>query len=102
MMPDSHLGLFKKWRTADRQAHSVEQALSGASLAALAGHGEPPRSEERDEARKLRQTADDLFSLPCAKWKHWLRRIAPDSASLAAGLRRIAALVQAIASDLIK
>lgn len=62
-MPDSNLGLFKEWRTADRQAHALEQALSKASLAALEGHGEPPASQERERAQDLRHTADDLFQL---------------------------------------
>lgn len=62
-MPDSNLGLFKEWRVADRQAHALEQALSRASLDALAGHGEPPSSQQREQAQKLRHTADDLFQL---------------------------------------
>jgi hypothetical protein len=66
-MPDSHLGLFKEWRTADRQAHALEQVVSKASLAALDGHGEPPSDEDRERAHKMRQLADDLFKLSMAE-----------------------------------
>ena len=53
--------VFNEWRIADGQAHELEQRLSNASLKALQGEGEAPAPQERDRARKLRQTADDLF-----------------------------------------
>jgi len=55
--------LFQEWRTADRAAHALEQAITRASLDALSGDGEPPEEELRERARKLRHTADDLFHL---------------------------------------
>lgn len=67
-MFESDFNLFKEWRTADRQAHTLEQALSKASLAALDGHGDaPPTEADREKARKLRHTADDLFHLAMAE-----------------------------------
>lgn len=70
-MPDSHLNVFKKWRTADRQAHDLEHALIKASLAALDGYGDPPDHNERERAQKLRHTADNLFHLAMAEMKEW-------------------------------
>lgn len=55
--------LFNEWRTADREAHKLERALTAASLAALEGRGEIPSEQQRRSARKLRETADDLFRL---------------------------------------
>ena len=61
--------LFQEWRTADRQAHAVEQALTRASLAALEGNAPAPTAEERAKAHRLRQTANDLFHLAMAEMK---------------------------------
>jgi hypothetical protein len=61
--------LFQEWRTADRAAHALEQALTRASMAALERHGEAPSESERDTARKMRATADDLFQLAMAEMK---------------------------------
>lgn len=67
-MGDSDFNLFKEWRTADQQAHAIEQALSKASLAALDGHDDaPPTEVDREKARKLRHAADDLFHLAMAE-----------------------------------
>ena len=54
IMPDRKLNLFKEWRTADRDAHGIEQAVTKASLAALDGRGQPPAESEIATARKLR------------------------------------------------
>jgi hypothetical protein len=59
-------GLFQEWRVADRNARAIEHALSRASLSALDGKAEPPSAEERERAKKLRETADDLFQLAMA------------------------------------
>lgn len=64
---DWNHNVFNEWRTADRQAHALEQALSLASLSALQGQGPAPVPEDRDKARKLRQTADDLFQIAMAE-----------------------------------
>ena len=61
--------LFQEWRTADRAAHALEQAITRASLDALSGNGEPPDDELRDRARNLRHTADDLFHLAMEEMK---------------------------------
>jgi hypothetical protein len=61
--------LFQEWRTADRQAHAMEQALTRASLAALAGAGRAPTDDERGQAHELRRTANDLFHLAMAQMK---------------------------------
>lgn len=53
--------LLEQWRTADREAHKVEQALLQASLRALEGRAPVPSDEQREAARRLRRTADDLF-----------------------------------------
>lgn len=68
-MSNSTDNVFNEWRTADRQAHELEQVLSKASLKALQGEGDAPSPEERDRARRLRQTADDLFHLAMAEMK---------------------------------
>ncbi len=60
-MADWNENVFNEWRTADRQAHLLEQALSLASLNALQGKGPAPAAQDRERARKLRQSADDLF-----------------------------------------
>jgi hypothetical protein len=69
-MPHSRLSVFKEWRTADQQAHALEQAVSRAFLGALEGRGESPSAEQRDQARALRQTADKLFELAMAEMKN--------------------------------
>jgi hypothetical protein len=61
--------LFQEWRTADRQAHAMEQALTRASLDALRGAGPAPPEGERDKAHGLRKTANDLFHLAVAQMK---------------------------------
>jgi hypothetical protein len=59
--------LFQEWRTADRQAHAVEQDLTRASLQALEGLGPAPTAEERETAHSLRRNANDLFHLAMAQ-----------------------------------
>jgi hypothetical protein len=61
--------LFQEWRTADRQAHAMEQSLTRASLAALGGTGPAPTEAERDAAHKLRKTANELFHLAMAQMR---------------------------------
>jgi hypothetical protein len=61
--------LFQEWRAADRQAHAMEQALTRASLDALAGTGPAPTEADRHKAHGLRQTANDLFHLAMAQMK---------------------------------
>jgi hypothetical protein len=61
--------LFQEWRTADRQAHAMEQALTRASLDALNGAGPAPSESERDQAHALRKNANDLFHLAMAQMK---------------------------------
>jgi hypothetical protein len=61
--------LFQEWRTADRQAHAMEQALTRASLDALNGTGAAPTEAERDQAHELRKTANDLFHLAMEQMK---------------------------------
>ena len=61
--------LFKEWRTADSTAHALEQGHVRAAMAALNGFGEPPTETERQNARNLRTTADDLFHLAMAEMK---------------------------------
>lgn len=59
--------LFSEWRVADRQARLLEQALALTSLAALDGKSEPPSQREIDAARRLRETANDLFDVAMAE-----------------------------------
>ena len=66
---DPDLSLFKEWRVADRQAHALERVLSKSFLDALQGRGNPPSADERAQARKMRQTADDLFQVAMADLK---------------------------------
>ena len=47
----------------------MEQTITRASLAALAGAGGAPSEDEREKAHKLRQTANDLFHLAMAQMK---------------------------------
>jgi hypothetical protein len=61
--------LFQEWRTADRHAHAVEQALTRASLDALNGAGPAPSETEREQAHTLRKTANDLFHLAMDQMK---------------------------------
>lgn len=61
--------LFQEWRTADRQAHAMEQQLTRASLDALEGRGVAPTDEERSKAQHLRHVANDLFQLAMAQMK---------------------------------
>jgi hypothetical protein len=61
--------LFQEWRTADRQAHALEQALTRASLDALTGAGVAPTEAERDQAHTMRKNANDLFHLAMAQMK---------------------------------
>jgi hypothetical protein len=55
--------LFNEWRTADREAHKLERALTLASLQALDGHGAVPSDDEHQAARRLRQQPTICFSL---------------------------------------
>ena len=55
------------WR--DRNAHAAEQEVVRASLRALEGAGAMPSQKDRDEAHKLRQTANDLFTLAMDEMK---------------------------------
>lgn len=59
-------GLFQEWRVADRNARAIDHALTRTSLNAVEGKAQPPSAEERARAKKLRETADDLFQLAMA------------------------------------
>jgi hypothetical protein len=55
--------LFQEWRTADRNAYPLEQSILRASMSAIeSSSAEMPISEERDKAKRMRATANDLFS----------------------------------------
>jgi hypothetical protein len=58
--------LFQEWRTADREAHAMEQLVTRESLLALEGKGQAPTADDRAKAQGLRHTADDLFQLAMA------------------------------------
>lgn len=53
--------LFREWQEANRKAHRMEQELAKASLLALEGKGDWPSAASRDEVRKIRELANDLF-----------------------------------------
>ena len=59
--------LFQEWRAADRQAYAVEKSLIERSLQSLDGLCVCPLQEERDAARRTRDTANDLFHLAIAE-----------------------------------
>lgn len=65
-MSDPNRNLINEWRLADRAAHALEQQISRAALAALAGHGEAPAPDDMAKARRLRALADDLFAVAMA------------------------------------
>lgn len=59
--------LFSEWRTADRQARLLEQAIALAWLAALDGKGEAPSPEQVATVHRLREVANDLFNVAMAE-----------------------------------
>lgn len=58
--------LFRDWRVGDRNAWTLELALTRASLQALKGTRAPPTADERLRARKLGATADELSQIAMA------------------------------------
>jgi hypothetical protein len=75
--------LFSEWRVADRQASNLERELTRAWLRALEGRGEPPSDKDRDTARRLRETADDLFQLSMGEFAARARALGTDRGSQA-------------------
>lgn len=75
--------LLDAWRTADREAHALERELTRAWLRALEGRGPVPPDEHRRAARKLRETADDLFQLAMAEFARRARGDGSDRGSQA-------------------
>ena len=65
-MPRKSL-LFQQWRDADRQAYGLEKSLMERSLQSLDGLCARPLQEERDSARRSRDSANDLFHLAMAE-----------------------------------
>ena len=59
----SDTDLFQEWRAADRAAHAMEQLVVRQSLQALEGKSDTPLEEDHYKARRLRETANDLFVL---------------------------------------
>ena len=59
--------LFSEWRTADRQARLLEQAIALAWLSALDGTGAAPSAEQIAAVRRTRAVANDLFKVAMAE-----------------------------------
>ena len=59
--------VFREWQVANRQAHGKEQALAQACLRAIKDACEWPTEAMRDEVKRLRYLADDLFQVAMAQ-----------------------------------
>jgi hypothetical protein len=59
--------LFSRWRTADRQARLLEQAIATAWLAALDGRADTPSPEQIADVRRMRGVANELFNAAMAE-----------------------------------
>jgi hypothetical protein len=53
--------LFDQWREADAAARAAEKEVLTASLDALDGKRQPPSTQDRDRAKKLRAAADGML-----------------------------------------
>jgi hypothetical protein len=74
-MPMTTELLFSAWRTADREARVLEHALALASLQSAQGAGDAPAPEEIEQARRLRQRADDLLLLAMSEMAEWVDQL---------------------------
>ncbi len=82
--------LFEEGRAADREAHKLERALLQASLQALDSRGPLPSDEQRQAARRLRKTADDLFQRSMDQFAARARANGTDGGSRAGLCTRLA------------
>jgi hypothetical protein len=61
--------IFQEWRTADREAHALEQQVIRATLQALEAGGSDPSPDIREKAGKMRDLANELFYLAMDEMK---------------------------------
>lgn len=55
------IDLFAEWRVAARAASAAERAVSDAYRRFFQGVGDPPATDKIADAKRMRETADDLF-----------------------------------------
>ena len=59
--------LFREWRTADKAAHALEKQLLNEAIASIDGGGAAPHPDSQEKAKRLRQVANDLFTVAMAE-----------------------------------